>query len=259
MPGERIEIIGPPGAGKSTIYREVCKRWARTSPWVHSGVLLPPAVTGLRSLRRWIGFTLRNWYRGERSRANGSLGVEFISENQELVEFLWEAIDRNCVNYIDGLDVRLRAAFVLYKDMERIQAIRNANDRRPCLMVEGLLQKSFLRGPDGAISDKRIDKYLSLIPFPKTVFIADVADVDAIVERILRRKKRNASESGLDETGFRNRTLQWQKQFQMMENCLRKRDIPVFRIDAAEPVDVSAGRVVEILNQTGNHDEPDQQ
>ena len=59
MKSKVIEIIGPPGAGKSTIYQSLCKNWESGSQWVYPEILLTNKPS-LLSVKSWLMYKMRH-------------------------------------------------------------------------------------------------------------------------------------------------------------------------------------------------------
>jgi ABC-type oligopeptide transport system ATPase subunit len=248
----RFEIVGPSGVGKTTVYNEICKHWRETSPWIYLEKLrnsTNPKLSG--NFKKWFSLHIKNMFKVP-SKFGGELGTKFIEENQRLVSVIWKLLEQNNGNKSKNFDFRLRTAHNIYKDFERIQFIREINDPRPCLIVEGLLQKGYLRGEIHNSMNNALQDYLTFCPLPLAVFILKTDSIEEIVIRKTSRQKRNAGENKYDHNDFTKSVIKWQNYFDALEKKLIHFGVNVHRINASRSVKESANEIIEIMERTGN-------
>ena len=144
MPVEIIEIIGPPGIGKTTLYNALCKNWRSSMKWTHQNAILNPAP--LRSdLSKWIRYQAKKLFNMDLSKSVPlEFGLRFAQSHPRLVNFCWRQLSDENVFPEEMGGLRFRSGYLLYLDFCRYQAITELRPKVPCLLNEGLLQKSFL-------------------------------------------------------------------------------------------------------------------
>jgi ABC-type oligopeptide transport system ATPase subunit len=244
----RIDIVGPSGVGKTTIYNEVCRNWKKTSSWIHLDKLQLNEIannSGTWFSKKKLKQHIKSLLNAPR-KFNSGLGIRFIEDNQKLVSIIWNLLENNPVKIPYPFDFRIRTAHNVYKDFEKIQFIKEINDPRPCLIVEGLLHKSYLKNELKESGDT-LQQYLSCCPLPIAVFILNTNSPDETVERKKNRSKRNAGETVYEEKDFRESVLSWQQLFMKMEKHLITSGVKVYHINASLPVKESAQNIIKLI------------
>ena len=117
-----IEIIGPPGVGKSKLYHEVCKTWSPKKNWIYYDMLLARKKPSISNFIQWMEFKYR-WYMGKKLSASLPMecGLKFIRENESLAAFCWQYLTENPSH--NSFESRFRHAYLLYDDFGGYQAI----------------------------------------------------------------------------------------------------------------------------------------
>lgn len=238
-----IEIIGPPGIGKSMLFQEVCKLWNPKKNWIYDDILLAPKKPNLFQLFNWIEYKYR-WVRGKKMSKNlpNSLGEKFILKNQNLANFCWNYLSEDPTH--SALRNRYRYTCFLFDNFCKYQAIIEKNSVVPCLIEEGFLQKSFLIHEDRLLMEKIVDQYMGLLPLPSSLIVLDTEDTDLIVKRIKQRKKIIPSHYNMDDSGLLKETKKWQYFLDLVLDKMSNRNVPVYKIDGSRPL----GENVSSLN-----------
>src|SRR5687768_1614077 len=87
-----IEIVGPPGVGKSTIYQSLCSTWKPGSTWVYPDVLLT-SKPAFFTFPKWMMYHLRLLLGKKLTKAIPvDYGVRFAGQQQELAKFCWKCL-----------------------------------------------------------------------------------------------------------------------------------------------------------------------
>ncbi|WP_018479292.1 hypothetical protein [Pontibacter roseus] len=225
-----IEIIGPPGVGKSTIYSALCESWNKNLKWVHQDLLLAPDNPGFVNIGGWLEYKLRGALGKRRPKSLAvDYGLRFINHNEKLASLCWNHLSD--ANDSKDMDKRFRSAYFLFSDFCRYQAIREKANGKACLIEEGFLQKSFLISSDEQAESPFIEKYLSLVPLPHAVFHINVSDNAVITNRLENRSKVIASHLGKDTEGLLEETEKWQRTQHLILQKLKEKNLRIFEIN----------------------------
>lgn len=244
-----VEIIGPPGVGKSTIFKSLCKEWNSDLNWIYQDALLAPSKPTLTNTGKWLEYNLRIILGKKRS---GSIPVEygmrFIRNNKAFANFCWNHLSDSKALLNWEIDNRFRSAHFLFNDFCRYQAIIEAENPRLCLIDEGFLQKSFL------ISGKEqslpfLDEYLSLLPLPHSIVYIDLKDRNIITERLKNREKIIASHEGKDTIGLLDETENWQRTLLSVLDKLRSKHVRVYEINGEHSIPENVHTIKNILEE----------
>ena len=246
-----IEFIGPPGIGKSTLHLALCKQWSSKSNWVFPEYLLS-GWSSRSSVKFWANYHLRKIFSRPVKSVPVEYGLKYIENNKPLAEFLWNHISGKAVYDFDEIGKRFRSAYFLFNNFSNYQAIWDAHYAKPCLVDEGLLEKSFLILEDEQAIVDLIEEYLPLLPLPQGVVYLNTPDTGVIVERLLHRPKVIASHAGKNKAQLEKDIERWQFYFNIIINQLKQLNIPVYSIDALKPVREKVHLVNELLKPSGN-------
>lgn len=241
-----IEIIGAPGIGKSKLYHEVCKTWNPGNTWTYADVLLAPEKPSMLSFIRWLEYNYR-WYLGKRLSKSlpTNLGLKFIREHEELAAFCWKYLTENPVH--NSLDSRFRHACILYDNFCGYQAIIEKRSPKPCLIEEGLFQKSFLIHDSEELMKEILDEYLSVLPLPYAVIGLDTDNIGLIVSRLRKRKKVIPSHQDKSDEELIRETEKWRYIIRLILDKLENKNVLVYRVDGSKSLDGNVAVLTSIL------------
>jgi len=247
MNAKVIEMIGPPGIGKTALYEFLCARWSPQLSWTCQEELLIPKP-GIEDFKGWLGYNARKWL-GKRlnKHISSDFGRRFINNHIDLCTFLWNLISGPGVYTNQELDMRYRTANNLFLDFCRYQAILEKSSEKPCLICEGFLQKSFLVQVNEESRQEVVQNYIKLLPLPYAVIYMNTHKSDIIVERLLARKKMIASQVGMDYQMLMEDIRKWSATLELVTSSLHSYNVPVYYIDGANPIQENAVIVQGLL------------
>ena len=231
-----IEFIGPPGIGKTTLHNALCRQWTSKCNWVFPEYLFS-GWSSRTSFKFWANYHLRKFLSKPVKSVPVEYGLKYIENNRPLAEFLWNHISGKAAYDAHEIGKRFRSAYFLFNNFSKYQAIWDAQYNKPCLIDEGLLEKSFLILEDEQAIVDLIEEYLPLIPLPHAVVYLNTPDTGAIVDRLMHRPKVIASHMGKNRAQLEKDIERWQFYFNIIINQLKELNIPVYFIDGLKPVD----------------------
>jgi deoxyadenosine/deoxycytidine kinase len=247
-----IEIIGPPGVGKSTIYQSLCKTWKPGAQWVYPDVVLT-AKPGFFSLKKRLVFNLSLLLGKKLTKTIPvDYGLRFAGQQQDLANFCWNYIAD--IQFFDDRDInkRFRSAYFLFRTFCTYQAILEKAPAKPCIIQEGFLQKSFFirdKEEDDQMIDELLNNYLRLIPLPHTIIYIDTPDSKEIVKRLRGRSKIIVSHYGKDDTALQLDVEKWRHAQNKMLEKLKSAGVLVVQINGMAPVKENVSIIKELLKK----------
>lgn len=244
-----IEIIGPPGIGKSTIYKSLCKSWNLQSNWTYPDVLLS-SKPHFFELNNWFEYQFRKLLGKKLSREIPvEYGLRFAENNQELANFCWNHLSNTQVYPDKEINKRFRSAFFLFADFCMYQAILESSFTKSCIIQEGFLQKSFFLNDDDQFLSEILSKYLTLLPIPQAIIYIDTPKINVILERLRNRKKIIASQSGKNDYELLRDIKRWQHTLNIILEKLQNYNVSILKIDGERSVAENVARIKEMLEK----------
>jgi energy-coupling factor transporter ATP-binding protein EcfA2 len=245
-----VELVGPPGVGKSTLYGALCAAWTPASPWTHQDALLSPAKPSISQVSAWLEYNVKVMLGRRRTKSIPvDFGLRFSDLHNEFAHFCWNHLSTSGVPLNQEIGQRFRSSYFLFNDFCRYQAILEKPSKSPCIIEEGFLQKSFLLHDNGSQLEELLKSYLRLIPLPQAILLIDSANTDLIVKRLRQRKKTIASHLQADDRQLAIETRKWQQLLQFATSALEKNGVQVYRLDAELPVRENVAMATRYLGQ----------
>lgn len=243
-----IEMAGPPGAGKSTIYHSLCRTWKPASRWVYPDVVFTSKPRFV-STRKWMMYHLRMLLGKKLTKSIAvDYGLRFATQQHELAQFCWNILCEEGVDDEIQIAKRFRSAYFLFTTFCHYQAITEKSPSKPCIIEEGLLQKSFFINDDEQRTNELLEKYISLIPLPYAVIYVNTPDIPEIIKRLRGRNKIIASHLDKDDAALEQDIQKWQHAFDGMLGRLQRAGVNIIRINARQPVKENVAQIKEILD-----------
>ncbi|OQP51700.1 hypothetical protein [Niastella populi] len=256
MKSKVIEIIGPPGAGKSTIYQSLCRNWESGSQWVYPEMLLANKPS-LLSVKSWLWYKMRLLLHKKPAKTVPvDYGMRFDAHQQLLAKFCWKHLSDNSFYEDNETNKRFRSAYFLFTTFCIYQAIIEKAAAKPCIIEEGLLQRSFLikdNDADDEPAKELLHEYLRLVPLPYAIIYIDTPDTSEVVKRLRGRSKVIASHFGKDDDALRRNIEKWRKiQENILEN-MKASGVAIIRINGKLPVKDNVAQIKKMLETLGDN------
>lgn len=256
-----VEIIGPSGAGKTSIYNNLRTIWKDDYRWVtFDDMNRSKSKMIFRYFKKAynIFFDLlpiakninqnKNHVDEEWGFINYRDSIYLGASYKELKTVLMDLIGEHCAKWYDGSDRRFVTIYMMMWSMgywEKIYS-RNNDDRLYILKQgEGFVSRIMhLSSP--SFDEIALQKYLSHIPMPDVLIFLDV-NVEKILNRIKTRERLSTLHTGMtDETLF-DYTQKTISHFQIAMETASKNGVSVYRVDASGSPGEATEKIVQII------------
>jgi len=234
-----VELVGPSGVGKSSLYFTLQKQWKQSDDWAvyHDFIYRrkkwsPEGVLfKLKSMFYAVSNTDYFWDEGkivDQKKNFGNIYPEFVETFLDLIH------EHSKVGF-NGEDKRFQVIFFMFKSIERInKVLSNESDDRVCLIDEGLVSRIMhLNSPTFSRND--VDRYISTMPLPDAVLYLNT-NADEILKRIKKREKTSTIHSGLTEKELIQSTKDTQDLIEYSLSRLEDSGVQILRLNANESV-----------------------
>ena len=245
-----VEVIGPPGIGKSTIYNALCKRWRTNASWIYQEALLTPGKPSFSAFSKWLEYQFRK-FSGKPKKMSLSIdyGLQFVNNNVELAHFFWNHLSDPHTYKHEEIGNRFRSSYFLFSDFCRYQALLATGTDKTCVIDEGFLQKSFLLQENKQKMIDIVNRYIPLLPLPDALIYINTTNKDVILDRLGGRKKVIASHLGKDKDALLIDIEKWQFLFELITEKMQRYHIPVYNINGERPVEENVFLLNKILSE----------
>lgn len=243
-----VEFIGAPASGKSTIYDALCREWKSDSGWIYPGMLLGRQSLSITRLGEWTSYRVKRLLRMKLHHSTSvNDGLRYIRNHEELTSFYWDLLNNPDCSAGRDISLRFRAVYFLYRDFCQYQAIQDAAPAVPCLIDEGLLQKSFLIDRTLQEVGDLLDDYLPLLQLPCGIIWVNLEDTETLLQRLRNRKKIIATHIGKNDDELLDDLLNWRKVLELIVDKVQSYDIKIVRLNGQDSIKKNIGRIQEFV------------
>jgi adenylate kinase len=256
-----VEIIGPSGAGKTSIYDNLRSIWREDYRWVtFDDMDRSKSKMIFRYFKKAYNIILdllpiakninqnKNYVDEEWGFINYSDSIYLGNSYKELKTVLMDLIDEHCAKWYDGSDRRFVTIYMMMWSMAFWEKIYlSNNDDRLCILKQGegfVSRIMHLNSP--SFDEITLQKYLTHIPMPDVLIFLDV-NVEEVLERIKSRNRSSTLHSGLNDEALFYYTKKTISHFQLAMEILSGKGVSVHRVDASGSISEATDEIVQII------------
>lgn len=253
--GKIVELIGPSGVGKSSLYLELQNQWSKSDSWAvyHDFVYRRKErdVTKffLRVKSLWGKVFSSDYYWNE-GRVKSAQKI-FAEDNPEFMSVLMDLIHEHSKVGYNGEDKRFLVTFFSLKSIGRLQnALQRKEDNRVCLIDEALISRIMhINSP--TFTKDQLRKYITSMPLPDGLIFLN-APVDEVLKRIHKRKTLATIHEGLTIDEIQELTINTQNLMNKVSSFFNEMNIPVLQLDGTLSTVDLASQSIEFMEEIGN-------
>jgi dephospho-CoA kinase len=249
-----IEFFGPPGVGKSTIFKEIELRRKKNFKWITSKYWSQATF----DQNRYFSF---NFYKGLITKSSvdaiklTDAGNRFIIQYPEFMDACWQnIINKHKVSY-NKLDIRFQKAIYLQKQIQKIQVLRENDSAKVCLLDEGvvhLIPNALYKSSNLLEEYEEIRLLIKVIPLPEAIISIDT-DAKEIAQRLSKRSKVISMYRNLDVFELEILSEIDRERRSMILNILENQAMPILKIDSSLDVATNAKKVISFMDDKFMH------
>jgi len=247
-----VELLGPSGVGKSSLYLELQNRWHETDNWATYHDFIYPRKKGsaatflLKVKSLWAKIHNSDYFWNEGILKNSQRN--FAELHPEFMSILMDLIQEHTKKGYNGEDKRFLVTFFTLKSIGRLQsALDRENDSRTCLIDEALLSRIMhLNSP--TFSNNDLEKYLQSMPLPDGLIYLN-APSEVVLSRLQKRNKKATIHEGLSNKKISEYTQNTQALMEKVITHLLKQNIPILRLDARKTTRKIAEEAISFLSE----------
>jgi len=242
-----IELSGPPGVGKTTLYREISIRWKKKFSWIPGHYLCPHPNFSFQYILLVFSIA-RQKMKGKKvgvfDEVKTAARNRFVAQYQAYIDVCWNDILSKQKNSYNGWDLRLHKAQQLAEVIEIFQLLRESEIDKFALMEEGLIHLidvlNFSDTPEDII------KTIDVMPLPDAL-INIRADLFENVKRLTHREKCITIHRSLNVQQLEQITRKSQERRTIINEILQNKGIPILNIDSQEEIKTNADKIISFI------------
>lgn len=247
-----VEFIGSPGVGKSTIYKELVKKWDKNAIWIPDKYLFPRIRKSfLFKPKRILSLGLCREPFQIDVLALREAGDRFVASYPEYIDACWNNIQTRQKKHLNGLDLRFAKTNYLYQLIQKVQCVNESKNPRIAVVDEGLVHSIYngLYWSETEEEEKQeIKNLLKVIPLPKAL-VSIGTNFTENINRLLERKKVMSMHKSLTIPDLENIIRQNRSKRVLLNQILKELEIPFLNIDSTRSPKYNTSEIIEFINQ----------
>lgn len=243
-----VELSGPPGVGKTTIYKEIEKQWHKKCSWIPAHFLYPHLKLNYQSLIT----LLKNLYKTLKDEPNkiGSIVFSearkrFVTQYPEYIDRCWNDILAKQKTSLNGRDLRFEKVQQLSEMIEKIQLLKESETEKIAILDEGLIH--LLDVLSFCNSRHEIVEIINVMPLPDALIYIQT-EVSENVERLVQREEVISIHKYLNTGQLQKITSQSRQRRIIINEILKDKGIPILEIDLKTPARINAAKIISFMN-----------
>ena len=244
-----VEFFGPPGVGKSTIFREIELRWKKDLTWITS----KHWSLATRQKNKYYRFNflkrfIKN-YDIDSIKLNEA-GNRFIAQYPEFIDACWQNIVYKHKESLNKLDIRFQKVLYLQKQIQKIQMLGENNCDKVCLLDEGvvhLIPNALYKSSNLSEEHEEIRSLINVMPLPEAIVSIDT-DAKEIAQRLYTRSKIISMYKNLDISELEILSEIDRERRSIILNILENQGMPILKIDSSLDSATNAKKVISFMD-----------
>ena len=244
-----VEFFGPPGVGKSTIFKEIELRRKKNFKWITSKYWSQATF----EKNKYFSF---NFYKGLITKNNidtlklKDAGNRFIVQYPEFMDACWQnIIHKHRVSH-NKLDIRFQKAIHLQTEIQKIQMLRENDVDKICLLDEGvvhLIPNALYKSSNLLEEYEEIRLLINIIPLPEAVISIDT-DAKEIAQRLSKRSKVISMYKNLDISELEILSEIDRERRSIIIDILENHGTPILKIDSSLDIATNAEKIISFMD-----------
>lgn len=257
---KRVDFLGAPGTGKSTLYSQLVPRLDKSSNWYSlkdaEHIIVKDYLNSLntRNSKEYLARLVINNYllKPIHSKINSKLikriENDIIWKNRiKYVDFLNEVLSSISTQEKDPVN-KLMGINWFYDVIKSVAIIENSNDVYNVIFDESLSQKVYgIAHYYGPKDKQKVEMYFKLMPKPKKLVYCHLTS-DKILERVQHRSKTIPSHRELSETDLINKINNHIQISEIGYRVLKDRGVDVIKVNMMENSKTNVEKILHSLN-----------
>jgi len=253
---DRIDFLGAPGVGKTSIYKELLRQRTKKDNWL-------TCDEAKVKIAKWYLLRDKKYLKYVLLKINLLKNINFFVADRILekyyIEFLWNKKNDNNL----FLDIAIKGMFAEEKDSTRkliginwffkvfkeVFLLENCKIPGLFLSDESLSQKAYgLISDNQELSKNLIKDYFNIMPLP-SILIYYYTDPNILLNRVKGRKKRILNHRGLNDDKLKKVILNYMNILLIAKDILKKRGVPIINIDTNDNIEISSKKILNLIRQ----------
>jgi dephospho-CoA kinase len=247
-----VELVGSPGVGKTTLYKELEKCWNNSYKWMPCQYFYPQKKLISESSELPVLNFFKQLKQSKRTIDNLAMeeaGQRFVALYPDYIDSAWNNISCHPKKNLYGADLRLQKVSYLHKLTQKIQVLRESKSEKTAVVDEGLIHiiPSILYRRETLSKEKEeIEKLFNIMPVPDAVISVET-DVEENMKRLMQRKKVIPMHKSLQEDQLIDFTSIDHERRAIINTVLQDNNIPFLDVDSSEKIADNVSKIIQFV------------